>query len=229
MQSGTRCNYLRVNREKKILIFGHDADPRGNPNKVPAGEATRVGHRRSTTCRTRATRRSSPSFRRRRTARCTASMPTTATSMPARQFSTTSTARACRSSTTAIRQQAKTVGTWHVTGQRKGEQYGPLNRNGPDGKPQIIQCHEIVYLQRPRLCRLARRRHGDPRRQGSHRAEAARDLRLQSAVPWRLSRRRAHLDAGGHEARASIPTSSCTPTRSSTARRASDASSTCPT
>ncbi|MFL5043545.1 MAG: LVIVD repeat-containing protein, partial [Xanthobacteraceae bacterium] len=33
---------------------------------------------------------------------------------------------------------------WHVPGQKKGEQYGPLNRNGPDGKPQIIQCHEIV-------------------------------------------------------------------------------------
>ena len=27
----------------------------------------------------------------------------------------------------------------------KGEQFGPLNRNNPDGKPQIIQCHEIVY------------------------------------------------------------------------------------
>ncbi|MFL5046774.1 MAG: LVIVD repeat-containing protein, partial [Xanthobacteraceae bacterium] len=39
----------------------------------------------------------------------------------------------------------KEVGTWHVPGQKKGEQYGPLNRNGPDGKPQIIQCHEIVY------------------------------------------------------------------------------------
>jgi hypothetical protein len=27
----------------------------------------------------------------------------------------------------------------------KGEQYGPLNRNGPDGKQQLIQCHEVVY------------------------------------------------------------------------------------
>src|SRR5215831_4732589 len=40
---GTRCNYLRVNQKKKILIFGHDADPRGNPNKVPAGQPTRSG------------------------------------------------------------------------------------------------------------------------------------------------------------------------------------------
>jgi len=39
----------------------------------------------------------------------------------------------------------KVVANWHVPGQRKGEQYGPLNRNGPDGKQQLIQCHEIVY------------------------------------------------------------------------------------
>src|SRR5262245_21626063 len=40
---GTRCNYLRVNREKKILIFTHDYDVRGNPNKVAPGEKTRSG------------------------------------------------------------------------------------------------------------------------------------------------------------------------------------------
>ena len=84
-------------------------------------------------------------------------------------------------------------------------------------------------LQRPRLCRLARRRHGDPRRQGPHRAEAARDLRLQSAVPWRQSRRRAHLGAGGDTPGRASRSRSCTPTRSSTARPASGASSTCPT
>src|SRR5262249_15530501 len=40
---GTRCNYLRVNREKKILIFSHDNDPRGNPIKPPPGETTQSG------------------------------------------------------------------------------------------------------------------------------------------------------------------------------------------
>ena len=34
-------------------------------------------------------------------------------------------------------------------------------------------------LQRPRLCGVARRRHGDPRRQGSHQPEAACHLRLR--------------------------------------------------
>ena len=41
--------------------------------------------------------------------------------------------------------EAKQVATWHVPGQIKGEQYGPLNRNNPDGKPQLVQCHEINY------------------------------------------------------------------------------------
>jgi hypothetical protein len=43
------------------------------------------------------------------------------------------------------RNNIKQVATWHVPGMIKGEQYGPLDRNGPDGKQQIIQCHEIVY------------------------------------------------------------------------------------
>src|ERR1700752_3313082 len=40
---GTRCNYLRVNNEKKILIFSQDYDARGNPNKSPAGGKTKSG------------------------------------------------------------------------------------------------------------------------------------------------------------------------------------------
>src|SRR5205807_2023064 len=40
---GTRCNYLRVNREKKILVFSHDNDARINPNKPAPGEKTRSG------------------------------------------------------------------------------------------------------------------------------------------------------------------------------------------
>src|SRR5262245_35620968 len=40
---GTRCNYLRVNQKKKLLIFGHDYDPKGNPNRTSAGEAAKAG------------------------------------------------------------------------------------------------------------------------------------------------------------------------------------------
>jgi len=40
---GTRCNYLRVNREKKILIFSHDNEPRTSPVKVPPGQKSKSG------------------------------------------------------------------------------------------------------------------------------------------------------------------------------------------
>src|SRR5437867_6876989 len=40
---GTRCNYLRVNREKKILIFSHDNEPRTSPAKVPPGQKSKSG------------------------------------------------------------------------------------------------------------------------------------------------------------------------------------------
>jgi hypothetical protein len=39
----------------------------------------------------------------------------------------------------------KLVSTWHVPGQFAGEEPGPLDRAGPDGKPQVLMCHEIVY------------------------------------------------------------------------------------
>src|SRR5262245_1342079 len=42
--AGTRCNYLRMDRAKKILMVGHDNEGRGgNPNKPPQGEAIKAG------------------------------------------------------------------------------------------------------------------------------------------------------------------------------------------
>ena len=84
-------------------------------------------------------------------------------------------------------------------------------------------------LQRPPLCGVARRRHGDPRRQGSHHAEAARDLRLRAAVPRRRSSAPRTRRCRWSSSRASIRISSSTPTRSSTARQGSGASWTSPT
>src|SRR5438094_134752 len=40
---GTRCNYLRVNKDKKIMMVTHDYDARGNPNKPAAGQKTKSG------------------------------------------------------------------------------------------------------------------------------------------------------------------------------------------
>ena len=123
-------------------------------------------------------------------------MPTTATSMPAPSSRPSSIARACRSSTTAIR---RGQDGRHLARHRpdEGRAVRPAQPQRPGRQAADHPVPRDRLLQRPRLCRLARRRHGDPRRQGSHQAEAARDLRLQSAVPRRQSRRRPHLGAGG--------------------------------
>jgi hypothetical protein len=141
---GTRCNYLRVNRQKKILIFGHDYDARGNPNKQPVGEKSKSGVSFYDV--------SDPA------------KPKELAFLPIAPDGKTHGldiddryVYSCSQYSNELNREGlqiidyrdpsapKEVGTWHVTGQKKGEQFGPFNRNGPDGKPQIVQCHEIVY------------------------------------------------------------------------------------
>jgi hypothetical protein len=140
---GTRCGYLRVNRQKKILIFSHDAGG-GNPTRVPAGEKAKAG----------------VSFydvadpaRPKELAFVPLAPDGQAHGLDAddryayacAQFSPDLNREGLVIIDYADRNAIKPVGTWHVPGQMKGEQYGPMDRNGPDGKPQIIQCHEIVH------------------------------------------------------------------------------------
>jgi hypothetical protein len=141
---GTRCNYLRVNREKKVLMFTHDYDARGNPNKLPAGQKTKSGVSFYDV--------SDPA------------KPKELAFVPAAPDGKTHGldaddryVYACAQYSNELNREGlqiidysnpaapKEVSTWHVPGQKKGEQFGALNRNGPDGKPQTIQCHEIVY------------------------------------------------------------------------------------
>jgi hypothetical protein len=140
---GTRCNYLRVNRAKKILIVGHDDDPRGNPDKPPAGEKSQAGWSFHDVSDPRNPKR-------------LAFIPATPGGKThgldiddrylygCGQFSGDLNREALQIIDYADPANPKQVASWHVPGQMKGEQYGPLNRNNPDGKPQIIQCHEIV-------------------------------------------------------------------------------------
>jgi hypothetical protein len=141
---GTRCNYLRVNKEKKILIFSHDYDARGNPNKPLPGEKTRSGVSFYDV--------SDPGKPRE-----LAFIPIAPDGKAHGLDIDDRYVYACSQHTSELNREGlqiidygnpeaiKEVGAWHVTGQKKGEQYGALNRNGPDGKPQIVQCHEIVY------------------------------------------------------------------------------------
>jgi len=141
---GARCNYLRVNKEKKILIFSHDYDARGNPNKQPAGEKTKSGVSFYDV--------SDPS-KPKELAFIPIAPDGKAHGLDAddryvyscSQFSTELNREGLQIIDYGDPKAIREVGTWHVTGQKKGEQFGPLNRNGPDGKQQIIQCHEIVY------------------------------------------------------------------------------------
>src|SRR6195256_4779171 len=141
---GTRCNYLRGNKDKKILIFSHDYDARGNPNKPPAGEKTKSGLSFYDV---------SDPAKPKELAFIPIAPDGKAHGLDAddryvyscSQFSTELNREGLQIIDYGDVRAIKEVGTWHVTGQKKGEQFGPLNRNGPDGRPQIVQCHEIVY------------------------------------------------------------------------------------
>jgi hypothetical protein len=142
-RAGTRCNYLRVNREKKILILNHDGD-NSNPTRPPAGQMAEAGvsfHDVSNPARPREI-----AFVR--------FVPNGAAhgldaddryAYSCGQFSTDLQREALSIIDYSDPANIRQVATWHVPGMLKGEQFGPLDRLGPDGKPQIIQCHEIVY------------------------------------------------------------------------------------
>jgi hypothetical protein len=140
---GTRCNYLRVNREKKILILNHDGD-NSNPTRPPSGQQAQAGvsfHDVSNPARPREI----------------AFVPFVPNGAAHGLDADDRYAYSCGQFSTDLQREAlvivdysdpaniRQVATWHVPGMLKGEQFGPLNRLGPDGKPQIIQCHEIVY------------------------------------------------------------------------------------
>ncbi len=140
---GTRCGYLRVNRAKKILIFSHDTGG-GNPTRVPAGQKARAGVSLYDVADPRKPRE-------------LAFVPLAPDGQAHGLEADDRYVYACGQFSPELNREGlliidygdraatKRVGTWHVPGQMKGEQYGPMNRNGPDGKPQIIQCHEILY------------------------------------------------------------------------------------
>jgi hypothetical protein len=126
-----------------ILILGHDSDPRGNPNQPAPGEKAQVGWSFHDV--------SDP-----RNPKLLAFVPATPNGKThgleiddryvygCGTFSPDMTREGLQIIDYSQPESAKQVATWHVPGQIKGEQFGPLNRNNPDGKPQIVQCHEIV-------------------------------------------------------------------------------------
>ena len=172
---GTRCNYLRVNRAKKILIIGHDDDPRGNPTKPPEGEKSKPGWSFHDV--------SDP-----RNPKPLAFIPATPGGKThgldiddryhygCGQFSADLNREALQIVDYGDPANIRQIATWHVPGQLKGEQYGPAQ---PQQSGRQAADHPVPrdrLPQRPALSRLARRRHAGARHQGPHRAEAHRHL-----------------------------------------------------
>ncbi len=140
---GTRCNYLRVDPKRKILMFGHDTG-RDNPTRPPQGEAAKAGWSFYDV--------SDPAKPKE-----LAFVPATPNGKTHGMDADDRYMYGCGTFHPDMNREGlqivdisdpkniRQVATWHVPGQIKGETFGPMNRNGPDGKQQIVQCHEIVY------------------------------------------------------------------------------------
>jgi hypothetical protein len=145
---GTRCPYIRVNNEKKILAYvsGRNA---ANPDQPPEGTLTNSGWSFWDVSDPR-----NPVF----------------LSHLANEGNTSGHGMemddryvyGCGHTTQSVtRDEVQIIdysdprnpvmaSTWHVPGQHEGEEFGPMDRANPDGTPQIISCHEIV-LHKDRL------------------------------------------------------------------------------
>lgn len=139
---GTHCTYLRVNRKSKVLVFDHDNDT-NNPDQPPKGEASAVGYSFYDV--------SDPA--KPRELSFVPSLPGGKTHgfdiddsyvYGCGMFSPDMTREGLQIIDYSNPAAARQVATWHVTGMMKGEEYAPMDRYGPDGKPQIIQCHEVI-------------------------------------------------------------------------------------
>ena len=175
--AGTRCNYLRMDRAKKILMVGHDNEgPRGgNPNKPPQGEAVKAGWSFHDVSDPR--------------------NPKTLAFIPASPNGKTHGLDidgrylyGCGTFDPRLNREAlqiidygdpeniRQVATWPVPGQIQGETVRPAQ---PQQSRRQAADHPVPrdrVPQRPALSRVARRRHAGPRHQGPHRAEAHRHL-----------------------------------------------------
>ncbi len=139
---GTRCPYLRVNREKKILMFGNDVN-KNNPIQPTPGQTVNSGWEFYDVSDPRHPKELS----------FVPAAPNGSTHGMAAddnyvygcgQYASDVNAQAVQIIDYSSPDEPVQVSTWHVPGQVKGEQYGPLDMNGPDGKPQLVWCHEIV-------------------------------------------------------------------------------------
>src|SRR5215510_7743907 len=140
---GTRCPYLRVNKDRKILIFG-SSQSADNPDQPPPGESTDSGWSFWDV--------SNPAD------------PQLLSHFAIRPNGTTHGMEiddrylyGCGQTTLdTSRDELQIIdysnpakpflaSSLHIQGQRGGETFEPQDRLNPDGTNQIISCHEITY------------------------------------------------------------------------------------
>lgn len=141
-KSGTRCNYLRLDTERNILVFGNSRNA-ANPDQ-PVGAAD-----------------AGWSF-------WDVSDPANPVSLAHLSIVPNGTTHGMeiddqnflygcgRTTADTLRDELQIidfsnpnspnlVSTLHIPGQRGGEAFDPQDQTNPDGSPQIISCHEITY------------------------------------------------------------------------------------
>lgn len=138
---GTHCGTLAVDPQRKLLVVGHDTAPQANP--PPAGAAIEAGWAIYDVADPKQPRELA-----------FVALPTGGETHAAAIAGGTLYACGTVDAETAGSglsvidigdpTSPRRVGEWHVPGQRRGEEFSPLNRNGPDGKPQKIGCQSVA-------------------------------------------------------------------------------------
>jgi hypothetical protein len=141
--AGTRCNYLRVNNDKKILIGTHDTSG-ANPMQPPVGQPVQAGvtfYDVSNPAKPQLlgfylTRANGGTHGFEIDDRYVYACATTPQSKPGSTHELVILDYSDPRNPTL-------ASTLHIQGQHVGETYEPQNQLKPDGTPQIIMCHEI--------------------------------------------------------------------------------------
>ena len=141
--AGTRCNYLRVNNDRNILVGTQDTN-NANPNEPPAGQPVQAGVTFYDVSKPSnpqllgffSTQSNGGTHGFEIDNRYVYACATTPQSKPGSTHELVIIDYADPRHPTL-------VSTLHIQGQHVGEDYAPQDQIKPDGTPQIIMCHEI--------------------------------------------------------------------------------------
>lgn len=142
-EAGTRCPYVRVNNDRKIMIGTHDTNS-GNPDQPPPGTAARAGvsfHDVSDPENPEllgffVTKEDGATHG----LEIDGDFVYACAELPSSKPGLEQVAIINYRNPTA----PFMASTVHIRGQRVGEDFDELDRFNPDGTPQLIKCHEIT-------------------------------------------------------------------------------------